>query len=374
MNKLYLFILLVLAIPFSYATNCGGAVQCNCGDTLTSSQIMSYDITCDQDSIYITGDNIELNCNGHTISTSIIYGYWNMYNITIVNCIFNGYSQQYQYLTLDIGGDSSNFNLINNTFIGKNITDSQGISISGIKDSIIKDNTIVLYGYGLGISQGDFFRNNTFINNHIGYNSQYGLFLSGQNYQGITNIIFSNNSFYENGINAYAENWGGTQWSIGTLGNFWDDFINNSGYPTRYNIPSQGGQAQIDYFPIGGQPIDTDNDGVIDYYDNCKFIQNPDQSDIDNDNVGDVCDNCINASNTNQANSDQDPYGNACDNCDLTTNKYQGDLDQDGIGDWCDNCVLTANPNQADTDNDGKGDACQTCGYTWKQFCSILLD
>lgn len=35
--------------------------------------------------------------------------------------------------------------------------------------------------------------------------------------------------------------------------------------------------------------IDSDKDGVINGYDNCPFIHNPDQKDSDNDGIGDVC-------------------------------------------------------------------------------------
>lgn len=35
---------------------------------------------------------------------------------------------------------------------------------------------------------------------------------------------------------------------------------------------------------------DTDNDGILDSVDNCRTVQNPDQSDVDGDGIGDVCD------------------------------------------------------------------------------------
>jgi hypothetical protein len=38
--------------------------------------------------------------------------------------------------------------------------------------------------------------------------------------------------------------------------------------------------------------IDSDGDGISDYFDNCVDIPNPQQEDFDGDNVGDVCDNC----------------------------------------------------------------------------------
>ena len=40
--------------------------------------------------------------------------------------------------------------------------------------------------------------------------------------------------------------------------------------------------------------VDMDNDGLVDYHDNCPDVSNGDQQDIDMDNVGDSCDNCNN--------------------------------------------------------------------------------
>lgn len=81
--------------------------------------------------------------------------------------------------------------------------------------------------------------------------------------------------------------------------------------------------------------FDTDNDGILNGYDNCADIFNPDQTDSDGDDWGDTCDNCPDIFNPSQA-----------------------DLDNDLVGDFCDNCPLTYNPDQDDTDSNGVGDAC----------------
>jgi putative metal-binding protein len=46
--------------------------------------------------------------------------------------------------------------------------------------------------------------------------------------------------------------------------------------------------------------LDIDLDGVVDCFDNCPAVANPNQSDIDFDRIGDVCDNCPTIPNTNQ--------------------------------------------------------------------------
>ena len=142
---------------------------------------------------------------------------------------------------------------------------------------------------------------------------------------------------------------------------------------------------------------DTDNDGIIDFEDNCPNTANEDQADTDGDGIGDVCDddkdgdtilntndNCPETSNEDQADMDGDGIGDVCDddkdgdtilntndNCPETANEDQADIDGDGLGDVCDddkdgdtilntndNCPETANEDQADIDGDGLGDVC----------------
>lgn len=123
--------------------------------------------------------------------------------------------------------------------------------------------------------------------------------------------------------------------------------------------------------PLGGQPlppVDSDDDGVADYDDNCVLVANADQTDTDGDGVGDACtlifdfdsdfdgvldyeDNCPLTPNPDQADSDGDGRGDAC--------TLIFDTDGDGIPDGEDNCLFTPNPDQADSDGDGIGDACE---------------
>ena len=153
-----------------------------------------------------------------------------------------------------------------------------------------------------------------------------------------------------------------------------------------------------DYYP-DFRDWDSDNDEIWDYQDNCRIVENYDQSDVDNDGIGDACDslndsdndlipddvdNCPYDYNPDQADSDNDGNGDVCDfdwdndevpndydNCPYIWNWTQDDSDQDGVGDACDNdadnddvidsednCVYTYNPGQADNDDDGIGDEC----------------
>lgn len=59
--------------------------------------------------------------------------------------------------------------------------------------------------------------------------------------------------------------------------------------------------------------IDSDNDGLWNYEDNCPLAYNPGQEDEDGDEVGDSCDNCVYVYNPGQVDSDLDGTGDACE-------------------------------------------------------------
>ncbi len=60
---------------------------------------------------------------------------------------------------------------------------------------------------------------------------------------------------------------------------------------------------------------DADQDGKLDFEDNCKLVPNPDQVDTDADHVGNACDNCPGLANRDQLDSDGDGTGDVCETC-----------------------------------------------------------
>lgn len=112
-----------------------------------------------------------------------------------------------------------------------------------------------------------------------------------------------------------------------------------------------------------GEPVDSDEDELLDDEDNCPDVANPDQEDADEDGVGDFCDSCPFDANADQMDTDDDGLGDPCDPCpDDPTNS---DVDGDGACDGEDNCVEVANAGQEDRDGDGAGDACDETFDPW---------
>ncbi len=135
--------------------------------------------------------------------------------------------------------------------------------------------------------------------------------------------------------------------------------------------PDLGEFCDIGPYELEGNDIDTDNDGIADFIDNCPGEANANQADLDGDGDGDACDdvdnrdqdndgvqnfqdNCPTIANPEQTDSDNDGLGDPCDSTPT------GDVDEDGVDDDVDNCRTEQNPNQEDTDEDGAGDACDT--------------
>ncbi|MDA8885408.1 thrombospondin type 3 repeat-containing protein [Porticoccaceae bacterium] len=126
----------------------------------------------------------------------------------------------------------------------------------------------------------------------------------------------------------------------------------------------------IEYVPFLTEPhpdtptlFDTDDDGLLDFEDNCPTHPNPDQIDTDLDDIGDVCDSdddndgVLDADDSSPLDptndSDGDGVANNSDAFPLDSTETT-DTDGDGVGDNGD--AFSSDPTETvDTDGDGVG-------------------
>ena len=117
----------------------------------------------------------------------------------------------------------------------------------------------------------------------------------------------------------------------------WGDWIQE----VALRAADEGNYDPAEWAVTGSATLDDDNDGVVNYQDNCPFVSNPDQTNSDIDSFGDACDD----------DDDNDGIADGADNCPTDSND-QTDSDGDGIGDACEN---TQGGNQGGNDGGNQG-------------------
>lgn len=280
-----IIIIVLLLIPFilgiANADDCGGLIQCECGDTLTESQTMWYDLNdCEEDGLIIGADDITLDCDGYTIDgMNGDHGIELNYRegVTIQSCEVKEFS-----IGMFIAGGSDNEVYDNNVYDNLHGIHLAGSNYNEIYDNDVNDNYIGFYlffasnndindneindnNYGIRFSfssENNVFDNtmdynfegihlitgtdNNIYGNEFAENSWYGVNLINSQYN-----TFWSNEFIDNDVNAYEDEASvSNDWNITDVGNYWSDFVNNSGYPNYYVIDGPG--DGIDWYPVGG--------------------------------------------------------------------------------------------------------------------------
>jgi parallel beta-helix repeat protein len=184
-------VILILLLFFisSLSGECGGDIVCECGDTLNKTRILNVtdNLTeCSGTALIIEDENITLDCVGNNITGTSNYGInisISAINITIKNCIINGFST-------GINNNANNVTIQNNTI--SNLT-GMGVFSNNTSFVIIKDNLI--YNASEDCIYFDYSYDTIFENNKL-HNCTIGLHLKNLNKTTINKNTIYNNSNY----------------------------------------------------------------------------------------------------------------------------------------------------------------------------------
>ena len=169
--------------------------------------------------------------------------------------------------------------LIDNVILGTMSTPGygtyDGVLVSNCDNNLISGNLIGCFsGSGLMLQSGSSF--NRIEGNTVASCGWSGITFYDNNITG--NVITANN-LVNNARNAWErDTTTGNSWNDGGIGNYWSDYAQNPGYPTRYEVDGPG--DGIDWFPLETAsrcpfaPGDLDGScGEVDFTDAELFFQ-----------------------------------------------------------------------------------------------------
>ena len=235
-----------------------------CG-TITNYLVLTSNITVNGTCFTVTADNIEIDCNGYTVtgnSSGKAFDLTNIIGVTIENCNLNNFST-------GIYVDPSSGIIINNT----NITNANhGIYFDWTSLSTITNTRLYSNQIGLQLISSD---SNTVNDNYFYSNTIAGINVTSSD----SNLIYNNN--FTNTNNVYSDanstnKWNSTYNNLTTNivggnykgGNFWSDYTGiDAGFGSIYPYNESGdgvGDTQTPYnlnISVGGDylPLTANN-------------------------------------------------------------------------------------------------------------------
>lgn len=403
-------------VPPVEAANCGGAVACQCGDTVQTSTTLAADLgPCSHVGLHVAS-GVTLDCARHAITgdggSGASYGV-NLNDrtgATVRNCFVSGFVRG-----IRIRGGASNVVADNETADNNYGIDLAGATAAGptqdnrVERNLVRDSFDEGIHLGTGtlraLVDGNVFLRAAYENVYLLEASDSSITNNAIEESGATAVyvkhatgnVFTGNVVRDKPIQVRGASSGNLfqgnvldgvgfsfQAYLDDVSGLWTHPNGNavqSGYVivaddecfrfvgAHDNLVQQtvvtGCSPIVLRAPLGGQDptgnvvevvtavADADGDGIDNPWDAC--------TDLDGDGFGNaefpsnVCppDNCPTIVNPEQGDPDGDGPGNACDSCPTVANPDQLDLDGDGIGDACDPC------NDVDGDGFGlPGDAC----------------
>ncbi len=244
----------ILLAANAYAANCGGTTACSCGDILNASRTLNASdnlVGCTGNGLNITASHIVLDCDGNTISGDYS-GTWNygVYvtgdNVTVMNCITNGYNGLGEAGIYSDGSSGTiDSNTLENNFYGM----AAYSGFSGLINNNTADNNSRdgIYWGTSGITN---ITNNTIINS-----GQYGLNLGSANAR-----VWHNNIYNNTGYNVFSGT-AGLELSYNSQGNYWGRTVcplfvsGTDSFPRTPPVLDSYPYSSADSWKVGGSPV-----------------------------------------------------------------------------------------------------------------------
>ena len=202
----FFLVLFVPKIQETKAADCGGAVLCSCGDTVTSNYTLTADLICTGDGLIIGADGITLDGAGFSISgdrgtSDIGISAEGRSNVII---------QNFGDIKTFFSGISFNAATNNSTIRDNKISSSEvGISLGSSTENSISENNVDLNSVGISLNSS---YSNTLIGNILYDNTSESLSVYGSNTSDFNNDIDTTNKvegksiYYLYNVDGTAEN------------------------------------------------------------------------------------------------------------------------------------------------------------------------
>lgn len=233
-----LFVCLFVIVSFAKAVDCG--------DSIFENQVLDQDLVCNETALIINADNIELDCDYYSIiGSGDDYGIYVNYsnNVTIEHCRIENFNW-------GIHLEYSDYCYLDHNDLEDNNQD--GVVLYHGNYNTIK-NSFMVNNYNNGIYF--WYSDNNFVSKSKFRDNRMGALVMRSTYN-----TFWDNSFIANDLaNAYEfTNAWNNSWNYGIVGNYWDDFSSNPGYPDNYIIDGvcypSGPCGGVDYYPKVNPP------------------------------------------------------------------------------------------------------------------------